>query len=199
LDKKSSIEEVPVMEKIRIDNKARLFPMPMVVVGAVVEDKINYLAVAWVCRVNPDPPLIGVALGKGHHTNKGIREHKEFGISIPGQDLVRAVDYVGLVSGVRTDKSKVFESFQGQLPYAPMIRNCPLSAECRWVTTVDLPGNEFFIGEMVGVYTEERYLTEGKPDFEKIRPFLLTMPDNAYREVGKIIGSAWNIGKNFEG
>jgi flavin reductase (DIM6/NTAB) family NADH-FMN oxidoreductase RutF len=186
------------MEKVRIDNKTRLFPMPMVVVGAVVEGRINYMAVAWVSRVNPDPPMIGVALGKGHHTNKGIREHKEFGISIPGVDLVKAVDYVGLVSGARTDKSKILESFQGVLQYAPMIRNCPLTVECKVVTTVDLPGNELFIGEMVGVYTEERYLTDGKPDIEKIKPFLLTMPDNKYREIGKIVGSAWSIGKDFQ-
>lgn len=186
------------MEKIKVDISTRVFPMPMVVVGAVVEGRINYLAVAWVCWVNPNPPMIGVALGKGHHTNKGIREHKEFGISIPSVDLIKAVDYVGLVSGAKADKSKVFESFQGQLQYAPMIRNCPLTIECKVVTTVDLPSNEFFIGEIVGVYTEECYLTDGKPDIKKIKPFLLTMPDSRYREVGEIIGNAWSIGKDFK-
>jgi flavin reductase (DIM6/NTAB) family NADH-FMN oxidoreductase RutF len=186
------------MEKIKLDNGTRVFPMPMVVVGAVVEGRINYLAVAWVCWVNPNPPMIGVALGKGHHTNKGIREHKEFGISIPGVDLIKAVDYVGLVSGAKTDKSGVFESFQGQLKFAPMIRNCPLSLECKVVTKVDLPSNELFIGEITGVYTEEGYLTDGKPDINKIKPFMLTMPDSRYREVGEIIGNAWSIGKDFQ-
>jgi flavin reductase (DIM6/NTAB) family NADH-FMN oxidoreductase RutF len=141
--------------------------------------------------------MIGVALGKGHHTNKGIREHKEFGISIPSVDLIEAVDYVGLVSGAKADKSKVFASFQGQLQYAPMISNAPLTLECKVVTRVDLPSNEFFIGEIEGVYTEERYLTDGKPDIKKIKPFMLTMPDSRYRELGEIIGHAWNIGKDF--
>jgi len=186
------------MEKIKIDNSARGYPMPVVIVGAVVDGRINYMAVAWVCRVNADPPMIGVALGKRHYTNKGIREHKEFGISIPSIDLVKAVDYVGLFSGAKVDKSKIFEPFQGKLQYAPMIRNCPLSIECKVVNTVDLPGSELFIGEMVGVYTEERYLTDGKPDIEKIKPFMLTMPDNQYREVGEIIGIAWSIGKDFQ-
>jgi len=186
------------MEKIKVDNSLRVFPMPMVVVGAVVEGRINYLAVAWVCWVNANPPMIGIALGKGHHTNKGIREHKEFGISIPSVDLIKAVDYVGLVSGSKANKSKVFESFQGQLSYAPMIRHSPVSLECKVVTKVDLPSNEFFIGEIVGVYTEERYLTDGKPDIKKIRPFILTMPDSQYRDVGEIIGSAWSIGKGFQ-
>jgi flavin reductase (DIM6/NTAB) family NADH-FMN oxidoreductase RutF len=187
-----------MMEKIKIDNSTRAYPMPMVVVGAVVDGRINYLAAAWVSRVNSTPPMIGVALGKGHHTNKGIREHKEFGISIPSVDLMKAVDYVGLVSGAKIDKSKVFESFQGQLQHAPMIRNCPVGIECKVVTTVDLPTSEFFIGEIVGVYTEERYLTNGKLDIKKIRPFTLTVTDNQYREVGEIIGNAWNIGKDFQ-
>ena len=186
------------MEKIKIDNSVRGFPMPMVVVGAVVDDRINYLAVAWVSRVNSNPPMIGVALGKGHHTNKGIREHKEFGISIPSVDLIKAVDYVGLVSGAKVDKSKIFESFQGQLQYAPMIRNCPLALECKVITKVDLPSNEFFIGEIVGVYTEERYLTDGQPNIKKIKPFTLTMPDSLYHEVGEVIGEAWSIGKDFK-
>jgi flavin reductase (DIM6/NTAB) family NADH-FMN oxidoreductase RutF len=187
-----------MMEKIKIDNSTRVYPMPMVVVGAVVEGRINYLAVAWVCQANANPPMIGIALGKGHHTNKGIHEHKEFGISIPNVDLVKAVDYVGLISGAKVDKSKIFESFQGQLKYAPMIRNCPLSIECKVVTTVDLPASEFCIGEIVGVYTEERYLTDGKLDIKKIKPFLLTLPDSLYREVGESIGNAWSIGKDFK-
>jgi flavin reductase (DIM6/NTAB) family NADH-FMN oxidoreductase RutF len=170
----------------------------MVVVGAVVEGNINYLAVAWMCNVNSNPPLIGVALGKGHHTNKGIREHKEFGISVPGVDLIKAVDYVGLVSGAKVDKSRIFESFQGELKYAPMIRQCPLTVECKVVTTVDLSSNEFFIGEVVGIYSEDRYLTDGSPDIEKTKPFLLTMSDKRYREVGEIIGNAWSIGKDFQ-
>jgi len=186
------------MEKIKVDNSLRVFRMPVFVFGALGEVRINCLAVAWVCWVNANPPMIGIALGKGHHTNKGIREHKEFGISIPSVALIKAVDYVGLVSGSKANKSKVFESFQGQLSYAPMIRHSPVSLECKVVTKVDLPSNEFFIGEIVGVYTEERYLTDGKPDIKKIRPFMLTMPDSQYRDVGEIIGSAWSIGKGFQ-
>lgn len=171
--------------------------MPMTVVGAVVDGKINFMAAAWACRVNFVPPMMGIALGKRHHTNKGIREHGEFGVSLPSRDLVKAVDYVGLVSGVEVDKSLVFESFQGQLTHAPMIRSCPLTMECKVIQTVDLPADEFFIGEIIGVYTEERYLTDGHPDIRKMDPFTLTMPDNRYWSVGELLGKAWSIGKEF--
>jgi flavin reductase (DIM6/NTAB) family NADH-FMN oxidoreductase RutF len=186
------------MDKIKIDNNGRLYPMPMTVVGATVKGQPNYLAVAWTCRVNSSPPMMGVALGKGHHTNKGIREHKEFSVNVPSTDLIKAVDYVGLVSGEKVDKSKIFESFYGQLKHAPMIRSCPLTMECKVINTVDLPDDEFFIGEIVGVYTEERYLTDGKPDIQKMKPFTLTMPDNGYWSMGELLGKAWGIGKDFK-
>ena len=186
------------MEKIKIDNNAYVYPMPMTVIGVMVDGKPNYLAAAWVCRVNFAPPMIGIALGKRHHTNKGIREHKEFSVNVPGADLMKAVDHVGLVSGEKVDKSKIFDSFYGQLKNAPMIRNCPLTMECKVVNTVDLPADEFFIGEIVGVYSEERFLTNGKPDIKKMKPFTLSMPDNGYWSVGELLGKAWSIGKDFK-
>lgn len=101
------------MEKIKISNHAFVYPMPMVIVGTEVEGRPNYMAAAWVSRVNFNPPMIGVALGKIHHTNKGIHEHREFSVSVPGSELMAAVDYAGLVSGAKTDKSGLFEPFYG--------------------------------------------------------------------------------------
>ena len=185
------------MEKIKLDKNAFLYPMPMVLVGAVVAGRANFMAVGWVSRVNFNPPLMAVALGKSHYTNAGIHKNKAFSVNVPGIDLLEKVDYCGIVSGEKTDKSNIFDVFYGELPGAPMIRECPLSLECRLVNAVDLPTNSLFIGEIVGAYSEERYLTEGKPDIKKIGPFTLTMPDNNYWEIGESAGRAWSVGKNF--
>jgi flavin reductase (DIM6/NTAB) family NADH-FMN oxidoreductase RutF len=185
------------MEKIKLDKNSFLLPMPMVLVGAVVDGRANFMAVGWVSRVNFNPPMMAVALGKFHYTNGGIHKNKAFSVNIPGIALMEKVDYCGIVSGEKTDKSKIFDVFYGELPAAPMIRECPISLECRLVDTVDLPTNSMFIGEIVGAYSEERYLTEGKPDIKKISPFTLTMPDNNYWKIGENAGKAWSIGKNF--
>ena len=183
------------MEKIKISNNTFIYPMPVVVVGATVGGKKNYMAVGWVTRVNISPPMVGFGSSKTHYTNKGIYEYKEFSISIPSLDLIKEVDYSGIVSGSRVDKSELFESFYGELKYAPMIKNCPVTMECKLVQVVELPSHEFFIGEIVGTYTEERYITEGKPDINKINPFTLTMPDNHYWATGEMAGKAWSVGK----
>ncbi|MBU2621654.1 MAG: flavin reductase family protein [Proteobacteria bacterium] len=186
------------MNKIRIDtNGVFLYPMPMVLVGALVEGKANFMAVGWASRVNFKPPLFAVALGH-HHTNKGIEENAEFSINIPGVQLIEKTDYCGLVSGSKTDKSEVFDVFYGELKKAPLIAECPICISCTVFNTVKLPFDTLYIGEPKEIFTEEKYLTDGKPDIKKINPFTLSMPDNNYWSVGENLGKAWSIGKGLK-
>jgi flavin reductase (DIM6/NTAB) family NADH-FMN oxidoreductase RutF len=186
-----------IMNKITIDRNSFVYPMPMALVGSVVDGKANFMAVGWVSRVNFNPPMIAVALGKFHYTNMGIHKNKAFSVNIPGIDLMEKVDYCGLVSGEKVDKSKLFDVFYGNLSAVPMIRECPLCMECILFNAVDMPSNTLFVGEIINTYSEECYLTDGKPDIKKMNPFTLTMPDNNYWKVGENAGKAWSIGKRF--
>ncbi|MDX9895281.1 MAG: flavin reductase family protein [Desulfofustis sp.] len=186
------------MAKIQIDgNHVFLYPMPMVLVGAVIDGKANFMAVGWVSRVNMKPPLFSIALGH-HHTNKGIEEHQEFSINIPDVSLMEKTDYCGLISGEKHDKSRLFEVFYGELKHAPLIAQCPVSIACTVYTKVKLPFDTLYIGEPKEVFTEEKYLTEKKLDVQKMKPFTLTMPDNNYWSVGSPIGKAWSVGKGLK-
>ena len=183
------------MNKIKIDSGAAfLYPMPMVLVGSVVEGRANFMAAAWVSRVNFKPPLILIALGP-HHTNKGIDENKAFSINIPDVSLIEKTDYCGLVSGGKTDKSGLFEVFYGELAGAPLIKECPVCMSCSLYDAVKLPFDVLYIGEPKEVFTEEKYITDSQLDIKKINPFTLSMPDNHYWSVGENLGKAWGIGK----
>ena len=182
------------MGKIAISQNAFVYPMPMVLVGTLVEGRPNFMAVGWVTRVNSRPPMIAVALGRSHYTNAGIHASQAFSVNVPSTDLVEQVDYCGIVSGRSKDKAALFTVTRGQATGAPMVDECPLCMECRLARVVDLPTNELFIGEIVGAYVDEACCTDGEPDIRKMRPFTLTMPDNHYWEAGGCAGSAWSIG-----
>jgi flavin reductase (DIM6/NTAB) family NADH-FMN oxidoreductase RutF len=186
------------MDKIKLDKPVFLYPMPMTIVGAIVDGKPNWLAVAWVTPANYDPLYLGIALGRSHRTSRGIREHGAFSVNIPGTDLLAVTDYIGLNSGSEVDKSQLFSVFTGTIENVPMIAGCPVTFECRLVQTVELPVDDFFIGEVVGAWSEQRFLTVGVPDIQKIRPFTLTMPDNRYWSVGPCVGKAWFAGKEYK-
>ena len=69
------------MNKINLGSTIPAYPMPVSLVGTVVDGKANFMAVAWFTMVSYKPPRIAIALGKGHFTNPGIKENKTFSIS----------------------------------------------------------------------------------------------------------------------
>jgi flavin reductase (DIM6/NTAB) family NADH-FMN oxidoreductase RutF len=172
--------------------------MPVSLVGAHVEGKPNFLAVAWFTMVSYKPPRIAIALGKGHYTNPGIKENKAFSVCLPSEDMAGLTDYCGIVSGKKADKSEIFDLFYGELKTAPMIRDCPLNVECTLVEIVESSLNEIFIGEIVGTYTDKRFLTDGKSDLKKMKPLILSQPDTTYWCLGEPLAKAWSIGKKYK-
>ncbi len=187
------------MAKKNLGTSFNIFPMPVVIVGTVTDGKPNFMTAAWVTKLNSDPPLVGISMGKRQHTAKGILQSNQFSVNYPSVDQVVLTDYCGLVHGYEEDKSAHLEIFAGTLEAAPMVRECPVSLECTLYHTVELPKDFFFIGEVVGVYADEGVLTEGRIDARKLRPFVLTMPGNTYWALGEPIGEAWSIGKALVG
>ena len=132
-----------------------LYPTPTVLVGAIVDGKPNFLTIAHIGIVNHAKPfLISLSLGKVHYTNAGIKENKVFSVNLPSENLVVQTDYVGMVSGKKTDKSGVFDIFYGEPAQAPMIEACPLNMECSLYDVYDTPTHDLFIGEIVQTYSE---------------------------------------------
>ena len=167
--------------------------------GAMVDGKPNFLTIAHIGIVNhAKPNLISVSLAKVHYTNAGIKENKAFSVNIPSEDLVVETDYVGIVSGKKTDKSGVFEIFYGELDDAPMIKSCPLSMECRLYDTYDTPTHDLFIGEIVETYADESVLAEGKVDITRVKPLLFDMGSIKYWSLGEPVANCWNIGKKLK-
>ncbi len=184
------------MEKTQIGQNF-FIPMPVVLVGSQVEGRVNFMAVGWCTRANGNPPMIACGIGSHRFTAKGITETKTFSVNIPSSALMEKADYCGIVSGEKTDKSGVFEVFYGTLGTAPMIRECPVTLECRLEKAVPLPTHTLFVGEIVGAYADGNVIKEGKPDFPTVDPLFLTMPDNRYWRLGNYAGDAWSAGKNL--
>lgn len=186
------------MKKKRLEQK-NLFCLPwtQTILGTHLNGRVNFMALDWLTRVNFNPAMIGICVNRLNGSYEAIIETGEFSVNVPSVELVAVTDYTGLVSGKKVDKSGLFEVFYGDLTAAPMISRCPLTMECKVTQQVDLPTNCFFIAEIVTLYSEAQYLTDGKPDVEKIKPFLLTMPDNRFWAVGDCVGRAWEAGKEL--
>ncbi|MDP2855827.1 MAG: flavin reductase family protein [bacterium] len=189
------------MPKVTFGPKPFLYPTPTVLVGANVDGKSNFMAVAWCGIINGRPPMLSVALQHPRYTLKGVRQNNTFSVNIPSVDLVKETDYCGIASGSKTDKAAdcKFNIFYGRLETAPLIDECPVNLECRVIHMLDLGSHIAVIGQVEEVHVSELCLTDGKPDIDKIRPFLwVVTPGNEYRAFGAAIGEAFSIGKHIK-
>ena len=186
------------MAKTSFNLRTTAYPMPVVLVGADVGGKPNFMAVAWFSKVNSDPPMMMVAIGKRQYTGEGIVENGCFSVNLPGGDLVTETDYCGIVSGRAEDKARLFDVFYGESGAAPMIRGCPVNYELRLAETVELPGTNVFIGEIVGAYVDEERRSGQVPDVPLVEPFMLVQsPPSQYFGLGPRLADAFEAGKKL--
>jgi flavin reductase (DIM6/NTAB) family NADH-FMN oxidoreductase RutF len=186
------------MAKKEIELGCHLYPMPVVIVGTKKDGRPNFLTAAFCGMLNIRPPIVVLGLNKMHFTSIGIKESGTFSINLPSTDMVKVTDYCGLVSGHKVDKSKLFKVFYGKLETAPMIEECPLTIECKLIQSMDFKLDGAFFGEIIAVYSEEKYLDGKAPDISKLDPIIFSMGDHSYWNIGKKIGQAWSAGKGYK-
>ncbi|MFP4498055.1 MAG: flavin reductase family protein [Vulcanimicrobiota bacterium] len=187
------------MNKIElVEAKGFVIPMPVTVIGTLVNKKPNYMAEGWVVNANNKPRILSISINRNHKTYEAIEQNKSFSINIPSRELMEKTDYCGLVSGEKTEKSQLFTAFYGKLKTAPLIEECPVNFECKVYDIIELPTNQLVLGEVVSVFADKDCLTDGLPDISRINPLLLTMPDNNYWAECKKVGKAWKEGEKLK-
>lgn len=181
----------------KIGNQNILYPMPVVIVAAKVDGKVNFINIAHVGILNAQAPhLISLGMNKSHYTNQGIRENKVFSVNLMSEEHLVAVDYVGIASGKNADKSNVWETFEGESG-APIIQTAALSMECELADIYDAKSHDLFIGRVLATYADDKVLTDGKPDLAKVKPLLFDMASVQYWSIGEKLGGCWKEGRNY--
>lgn len=175
-----------------------LFPLPAFLVGSLVEGKPNYMTAAWCGMVNSEPPTLAVGLRRERHTLKGIVEHNVFSINVPSVKQVAEVDYVGIYTGNKTDKSEVFKSFYGVLEKAPLAEECPVNLECTLVGQFELETHRVLFGRIEETHVSESCLVDGNPTISKVDPIIWSPSDNAYFGIGEYVAEAFRVGKSLK-
>jgi flavin reductase (DIM6/NTAB) family NADH-FMN oxidoreductase RutF len=161
-----------------------LSPLPTVLVGAIVKDRPNYLVIGYIAPFNFGKHIF-FSLYKKRYTRIGIHENRTFSVNIPTEDLLAKTDICGSRSGRDFEKSKLFDTFYGELKTAPMIEQCPINIECEVSEILDYDPNEGIIGRVVRSYVDPRFLTEDNLDWRKVHPILwATGGDFNYYKLG---------------
>lgn len=179
--------------KKNIGSTLALYPMPTIVAGTMNDEKPTWTLVAHVGIIGHDKIL--VSLASAHFINEAIKSNKKLSVSIVDEGILPEADYVGSVSGAKTDKSAVFEYELGESD-TPIIKKAPLTMECSVVDIYNTQGFESFICTIDNTYVEEEHLNEaGKINYQTLKPVLFDFPNYEYLKTGEVIGKCLSFKK----
>lgn len=186
LQEDASNENQPAYPHKNIGAVVGLYPTPVTIVGTVIEGKVNWINIAHIGIVGHDCILLSI--NQSHYSNHGIIINETLSINMVSEEILIWADYVGMYSGAKTDKSTVFEYYDGELKHAPLITKSPIAMECELIDTYATEHHDNFIVRPVNTYVHTDCLTiDGKIDYEKVRPILFEMPNQQYLNLGKVI------------
>jgi flavin reductase (DIM6/NTAB) family NADH-FMN oxidoreductase RutF len=184
------------VSKVKCGTYPLLYPLPAILVGAMVDGKPNFATLGNCGIVSVDPAVLYISSDRSHHTNQGICQTGFFSVNVPSTGLVERVDYCGLTSGRDTDKAAIFKCFYEINDFIPMIAECPINIACKVTKSIDVYNMTVFIATVIQVLVDERCLTNGVADTKKIDPLIYCM-DNQYWTIGNSIGDGFSIGKAY--
>ena len=179
------------MSRVNFGAKPFLYPMPVFIVGTYDENGVpNAMNAAWGSIT--DMKEISISMSE-HKTTANLAKTGAFTVSMATEDFVVPCDYVGVESANKVpDKfaKARFHATKSEFVNAPLIDELPMALECKVKSFED----GILIGEIVNVNADEKILTNGQIDPEKLKPITYDPVNQTYIGLGKKVGKAFQDG-----
>ena len=111
-------------------------------------------------------------------------------INLTTEELAFATDYCGVRSGRDVDKFKEAHLTKepAQFVKAPMIKESPVSIECRVTEVKELGSHHMFLAEVLAVHAQQEYIDKNnKFQLNKAKPIVYSHGE--YLGTGKSLGT----------
>ncbi len=169
-----------------------IFPMPVLMIATYNEEgSIDVMNAAWGTMFERDQVVLN--LTETHKTVKNIKARKAFTVSIADSKHVVEADYFGVVSGNNTpnkfENSKLTATKSENID-APIINEFPICMECEFIEY----GNCGVIGKVINTSVDEKVMSEGNVDIEKVSAIAFDPYTHGYYTVTKRVGNAFKDG-----
>ena len=177
------------MSKVTWKSGTFIYPLPAVMVSCGTMEESNIITVAWTGIINTDPAMCYISVRPTRHSYEMIKKTGEFVINLTTKDLAYATDWCGVKTGEKVDKFKEMKLTKEKANFVscPMIKESPVSVECKVKEIRELGSHHMFIAEILGINADEKYINEnGAFDISKCD--LIAYSNGNYYSLGKKIG-----------
>lgn len=186
------------MAKVQWKSGTFIYPIPAVMVSCGTMEKSNIITVAWTGILNTNPATCYISIRPERYSHKLIKENGEFVINLTTEQLAYSTDWCGVKSGKNVDKFKKMRltKEQANLVKVPLIKESPISVECKVKEIVPLGSHDMFIAEVLAIDVDEKYIDE-KGSFDISKCNLIAYANGGYYQLGKKIGKfGYSVQKN---
>ena len=166
-----------------------LYPIPAVLVTSGTMEKSNIMTVAWTGIINTNPPIVYISVRPERYSYHLIKENKEFVINLTTEKLAFATDWCGVRSGAKLDKFKEMKLTKEKANFVkcPMIKESPVSVECRVIEEKNYGSHTQFVAEVLAINADKQYINE-KGGFDITKCNLISYSNGGYFTQVKKIG-----------
>ena len=177
------------MAKVQWKAGTFIYPIPAVMVSCGTMEKSNIITVAWTGILNTNPAMCYISVRPERYSHDIIKENGEFVLNLTTEKLARATDWCGVRSGRDYDKFKEMKltKEKGNFVKAPLIKESPVSVECRVKEIIPLGSHDMFVAEVLSIDADEKYIDE-KGAFDISKCNLMAYANGGYYPLGKKIG-----------
>lgn len=177
------------MSKIQWKGGTFIYPIPAVMVSCGTMEKSNIITVAWTGILNTNPVMCYISVRPERYSHNIIKENGEFAINLTTRQLAYATDWCGVKSGRDVDKFKEMKltKERANIIKAPLIKECPVSVECKVKEIVPLGSHDMFVAEIVAIDADEKYINE-KGAFDISKCDLIAYANGGYYPLESKIG-----------
>lgn len=165
------------------------YPIPAAMVSCGDMNKSNIITVAWTGIINTDPAMVYISVRPNRYSYNIIKESKEFVINLTTESLAYKTDWCGVKSGANVDKFKEMHltKEKAKVVKCPLIKESPVSLECKVKQVIDLGSHTMFMAEVLCIDADEKYIDEkGAFDISKCK--LIAYANGGYYALGKKVG-----------
>ena len=138
--------------KKNIGAQLALYPAPVIVVGAIVNDKPTWTLVAHAGTMAHSHLM--VSLVHAHYINQEIIESKKLSVNIVDEAWLKEADRMGVISGNKEEKSESFAYTIGENG-ALLIDDAKVSIECEVDGNYELENFDNFVCKIVATYAKK--------------------------------------------
>lgn len=166
-----------------------IYPIPAVMVTCGTIKKSNIITVAWTGILNTNPAMCYISVRPERYSHDIIKEKGEFVINLTTKQLAYATDWCGVKSGKNVDKFKEMKLTKEKANFvkAPLIKESPVSVECKVKEIVPLGSHDMFVAEVLSIDVDEKYIDE-KGAFDISKCDLIAYANGGYYSLNKKIG-----------